>query len=250
MDIIEDITNKKTTFSNNISDKLDIASNIKDIITDEINININLDHNNINNNIKPNIHANESLHEFIDNHFSLTFLLLLISSIIFGSFYIFYSIMALYNTPHYSIIKLCPENYIWFYLLYSFSITKFFYYLCLKGGLLLDNKRNCTYFVYAFLITNIIPIPFGYNYIFTNCINNNFKNKLIITMSTIDIYMQVSFTFISIFYIIWRFYRKCPLYIKNNNNIENKKEIENNREGNGKNNREGNGESNGEGNGE
>ena len=235
MDIIEELSKKKITFSNNISNKLDLANNIKDIITDDIIVELNENNNELSNK-KHDIHAHESLHEFIDNHFSLTFLILLLSCIIFGSFYILYSIRALYKTSHHDIIKFCPSNYLWFYLLLCLTVIKYFYYLCLKAGLLLDNKRNCTYYVYAFLVINIIPIPFGNKYIFTTCINTNFNNKLILTMSIIDLYMQIFLSYISILYLIWRSYRKCPLYLKNNtlkivqenNNDENKK---NNKEG-------------------
>ena len=215
MDIIEDLTNKKTTFSNKISNKLDLIDNIKDLITDDIEININFSDNNTNYN-KPDIHADESLQEFIDNHFSFTFIFLLVLSVIFGSFYIVYSINALYHTSHNDIIKFCPDNYLWFYLLSCSTIVKFFYYLSLKGGLLLENKRNCTYYVYAFLFSNVIPIPFGYEIYFTPCINTNFTNKQIVFMSSVDFYMQIIFSILSSYYLVWRFYRKCPIYIKNN----------------------------------
>ena len=41
MDIIEELSKKKITFSNNISNKLDLADNIKDIITDDIIVELN-----------------------------------------------------------------------------------------------------------------------------------------------------------------------------------------------------------------
>ena len=102
-----------------------------------------------------------------DSILVLLFLIILISAVGMETVY---SIYSLYKTPYDIVYKQCPNNLLWFYVLFSTTILKFILYVSAKGIFELHNIYNLIYFIIPDMVFTGIFGLCGYYSLQDDCI--------------------------------------------------------------------------------
>lgn len=125
-------------------------------------------------------------------------LIFLLSTLIGYGFNILFSLYALYETDYTRVSRVCPESFLWYYLLSSTIVLNFVYYICFKGFTLIDND-HITKYLYTILFTgSSIFGGFGYFAINKDCVIINFQDTKLWRMSSFNNYVQLTISLLSI----------------------------------------------------
>ena len=117
------------------------------------------------------------------------------------SFNIAYSLSAVYNESNSDIQKLCPENYVWYYMLSNITLLNYIYYTCVKIYNNMEKKPAKKIVSGILFITNALSSGVGYHYLYNNnCIENNFKDKQIYKIAVYNVWGQAIFSCGSLIY--------------------------------------------------
>ena len=81
-----------------------------------------------------------------------------------------YSLFALHETNYNGVSNVCPESFLWYYLLLSTTILNFIYYICFKGLNMIDNKEFIKYIFTLLFISNTIFGLSGYIIVNDTCV--------------------------------------------------------------------------------
>ncbi len=159
-----------------------------------------------------------------DSILVLLFLLVLTASLGMESAY---SAYALYNTQFDRVYKQCPNNLLWFYVLFSTTILKFILYVSAKGVFELENIYNMIYFIIPDMIFTGTFGLWGYYSIQDSCISKFHGNHLYLA-ATYHTYTQGIVTCVLplplAYFIRKKYFSKKPDSIKNDDDKDDDEE--------------------------